>query len=363
MDAPHSRSGTGHSVCRLRSVKLIAKGSRFVVPAIYYVSRYPLPRPVAAKFLLIALGIGFQGFLGWYMVKSGLDKDLIDAKGVPRVSQYRLAAHQSAALALYIGMLHSALSIRRDLKTASLSTAGDAGRAAVSRLAEIIASPAVRRYRGLVRTAGGMVFLTAVSGAFVAGLDAGLVYNEFPTMGGRLVPPSEELMDVRYAKASDRRDRWWRNMLENPVTAQFDHRLLVSATSIALYDLTEPQAISTFTVLISLPLIIRLRILRTGVSALPVASRRLADLTGFAALGQVTLGITTLLYLVPVPLAAMHQAGSVVLLTCLTALGLSLRTPGRALSFARRGMDGQGRIRGRIRSIGYPSSEAYKSTY
>lgn len=200
----------------------------FVVPAIYYVSKYRLPRPLPAKLLLIAAGIGFQGFLGWYMVKSGLEQEIIYDKGIPRVSQYRLAAHFSSALALFIGMLHTALGLRRDLKVANLSTAGEVGRTVQSRLAEIINSSAIRNYRGLVRTAGFMVFFTAVSGAFVAGLDAGLVYNEFPTMGGRLIPPTDELMDPRYAKESDGGDRWWRNMLENPVTAQFDHRVFVS---------------------------------------------------------------------------------------------------------------------------------------
>ncbi len=62
----------------------------------------------------------------------------------------------------------------------------------------------------------------------MAGLDAGLVYNEFPTMGGRLVPPTDELFDTHYAKAQDGSDIWWRNLLENPTTVQFDHRVLVS---------------------------------------------------------------------------------------------------------------------------------------
>lgn len=65
-------------------------------------------------------------------------------------------------------------------------------------------------------------------GAFVAGLDAGLVYNEFPLMGGRLAPPSDELFSEAYSKKPDRSDLWWRNMLENPTTVQFDHRVLVS---------------------------------------------------------------------------------------------------------------------------------------
>jgi heme A synthase len=64
-------------------------------------------------------------------------------------------------------------------------------------------------------------------GAFVAGLDAGLLYNEFPLMGGRLSPPKDELFDPAYAKKEDRSDLWWRNVLENPITVQFNHRCLV----------------------------------------------------------------------------------------------------------------------------------------
>jgi hypothetical protein len=67
------------------------------------------------------------------------------------------------------------------------------------------------------------------TGAFVAGLDAGLVYNEFPMMGNHIVPPTDELFDPAYAKAPDRSDLWWRNLLENPTTVQFDHRVLVSS--------------------------------------------------------------------------------------------------------------------------------------
>ena len=66
-----------------------------------------------------------------------------------------------------------------------------------------------------------------IVGAFVAGLDAGLLYNEFPLMGGRLVPPRDELLSTLYAKREDHSDLWWRNIFENPTTVQFDHRLLV----------------------------------------------------------------------------------------------------------------------------------------
>ena len=70
--------------------------------------------------------------------------------------------------------------------------------------------------------------LNVCIGALVAGLDAGLLYNEFPLMGGRLAPPADELFDTAYAKKADGSDLWWRNILENPTTVQFDHRCLVS---------------------------------------------------------------------------------------------------------------------------------------
>ena len=232
MGASHSWPCTwGRVSIECRSVKettLIGFAFSFVIPTIYYLSRYRLPRLLQAKLVLLGAGIGFQGVLGWYMVKSGLDQEIIETNAVPRVSQYRLAAHLSAALALYIGMIHTALTLSKDraLQT-GLSSSGPHRRWTEKQL-EMLSSPAIGRYRGIARLALAMVFLTAVSGAFVAGLDAGLVYNEFPTMGGRLVPPNEELMDPRYGKRKDGGDRWWRNLLENPVTAQFDHRLLVS---------------------------------------------------------------------------------------------------------------------------------------
>lgn len=73
-----------------------------------------------------------------------------------------------------------------------------------------------------------LIFLLSVRpGAFVAGLDAGLVYNEWPTMGDGYIPPAAELMDEAYARKGDKSDTWWRNLLENPTTVQFDHRMLV----------------------------------------------------------------------------------------------------------------------------------------
>ncbi|WVN89068.1 uncharacterized protein L203_104284 [Cryptococcus depauperatus CBS 7841] len=277
-----------------------AEWENFVVPTLYYLLRYKLPRPLPTKLFFIGLGIGFQGVLGWWMVKSGLDERILKDGSVPRVSQYRLAAHYSAAVALYLGMLSTAIGIQRD-------------RTLVENASSVrqLNHPAVKRFRGLVHLSGMLVALTAVTGAFVAGLDAGLVYNEFPFMGDGIVPPKDELFDDRYARTGT--DKWWRNLLENPVTAQFDHRLL---------------ATTTFAVLSTLPFAAR---------NLPIkAARRLAAVTTAAAVVQVSLGISTLLYLVPIPLAAMHQAGSVVLLTCIMALGGSLRKPSKMIRYLRR---------------------------
>lgn len=205
-----------------------ALGVLFVVPAIYYCARYKLPRGLPTTLAAIALGIAAQGAIGWYMVASGLKQEILDNKEVPRVSQYRLAAHLSAALALYIGMVYTAVSLRRDERLASLMRSGSEGFAKVDSLVTALNSPAVRKFRVAIGVLGAMVFVTAVTGAFVAGLDAGLVYNEFPMMGEGIMPPVNELLDPRYSKTADQSDLVWRNALENPVTAQFDHRVMVS---------------------------------------------------------------------------------------------------------------------------------------
>lgn len=172
------------------------------------------------------------------MVKSGLDEQIVTDNAVPRVSQYRLAAHLGAALTLYVGMVSTAIGLNRDVASIRQLRRGQT--------LSLVNSPALGRFKGLAHLALGMVFFTAVSGAFVAGLDAGLVYNEFPTMGGRLVPPTDELLDVRYAQQNDKSDTWWRNMLENPVTAQFDHRLFVSLRSVNSDARPPPRLLSFF---------------------------------------------------------------------------------------------------------------------
>ena len=150
------------------------------------------------------------------------------------------------------------------------------------------------------------------TGAFVAGLDAGLVYNEFPLMDGRLAPPLDELLSPSYASAGDGGKGTWRNFFENPTTVQFDHRVLAMTTYLAtalLFASSRRAAVR---------------------AALPPAALR-ATAAAFAMVNvQAALGISTLLYLVPVPLAATHQAGSVALLSAVLHVLLALRRPGAA---------------------------------
>ena len=164
-------------------------------------------------------------------------------------------------------------------------------------------------------------------GAFVAGLDAGLLYNEFPLMGGRLSPPADELFDPVYAKKEDKSDMW-RNILENPVTVQFNHRCLVSCFRFAhARCLFVFQAITTY---VATGLLFASSLNPRTKAALTPMAKRMVKSAFLMANVQVALGISTLLYLVPIPLAALHQAGSVALLTTMIHLLLSLRRPAAA---------------------------------
>lgn len=208
--------------------------------------------------------IAAQGLMGWYMVKSGLEDKFDGPSDVPRVSQYRLAAHLSLAFVLYTLFLWSTLD---HLLPAE-------------KLTEV--TKAARRFRMLAHACKGMAFLTAVSGAFVAGLDAGLVYNSFPKMGDRWLP--EDILSMNPVQ---------RNFTENPTTVQFDHRIL---------------GISTLAVISGLWLLSRRR-------TLPRRAYIAAHAVGTMAWMQVGLGITTLLTYVPVFIAAAHQTGSLILLS------------------------------------------------
>jgi cytochrome c oxidase assembly protein subunit 15 len=205
-------------------------GAAFVLPLAYFALRRRLSPGLPLRLSGLAILLGAQGVLGWYMVKSGLEDAILTTPGaVPRVSQYRLAAHLGAALVLYAGMFYTGLGLLKDFAYARRGAwAGLAPPLADTWLhAPPGAGRALRAFRMHGALLTGLVFLTAFSGAFVAGLDAGLLYNEFPLMGGRLHPPAADLVAPAYSGPGGAQP--WRNVFENPTTVQFDHRVLVRA--------------------------------------------------------------------------------------------------------------------------------------
>ncbi|KAJ6135075.1 Cytochrome c oxidase assembly protein COX15 [Penicillium capsulatum] len=280
-------------------------GMSFVLPAIYFVARKKVSAPMSLRLAGIAGLIGFQGFLGWWMVKSGLKDDLFAPGSHPRVSQYRLTAHLGAAFVCYVAMLWNGLAILRSHRLLADPMSG-------LKQLDALRDPRLAIFRRSVAGLALLVFTTAMSGGLVAGLDAGLIYNEFPYMGNGLAPPRAELWDAHYSRHEDRSDLWWRNILENPSLVQLDHRILAMTTFTSIMALWAYSRRS--------PTVKRL---------LPPAARKgVHGVVGFAFM-QVGLGISTLLYLVPTPLASAHQAGSLFLLTWVLVLGSRIWHPSR----------------------------------
>ena len=222
-------------------------GIVFAVPFAYFLWRRWLDRALTMKLAVALVLGGAQGGLGWYMVKSGL----VD---VPDVSQYRLAAHLCLALVISAYLLWLALDQLHP-------GPADAVAARVLRLpARVVVS---------------LIFVTALTGAFVAGLDAGFAYNTFPLMAGALVP--EGMLDI---------EPLYLNLFENITTVQFDHRVMAMTVLLATVWCWW-----------------------CGRDAgLPRRAWRAVSLLMLLAMLQVALGVSALLLLVPVPLASAHQA-------------------------------------------------------
>jgi cytochrome c oxidase assembly protein subunit 15 len=240
-------------------------GVVFAVPFLWFLARRRLPHRLALPLAGILL-LGFaQGLLGWYMVESGL-ADRIE------VSQYRLVAHLALALAIYCAILWVALGV---VRAPAVPHRGS--------------SPGWRRVAEAVLA---LVALTILAGGFVAGNRAGLTYNTFPLMDGRLVPPGYGYLQPFYL-----------NWFENIAAVQFDHRVLAVATLAAV-----------------------LLLWGAGLRAvLPKPARVALHVLMAATALQVALGLSTLLLVVPVSLAAAHQAGAVLLLSAAIYLRHTLR--------------------------------------
>lgn len=118
---------------------------------------------MTGRLTVLSALIGAQGALGWYMVKSGLDEKLMESpNSVPRVSQYRLAAHLGMAFLLYLGMFSSGMAVLKDWKYAN--GAAWSGTAAGQDVSAILQNPVVKRIKGAAWLLTGLVFLTAMSG-------------------------------------------------------------------------------------------------------------------------------------------------------------------------------------------------------
>ena len=237
-------------------------GLVFLLPLVYFVARkYISWGQLPWYVLMFALG-GLQAVIGKIMVASGQ----VDA---PQVSHYRLTAHLSAAFLVYALMFWRAQTL----------------------LHGVPRSAAHACYRSTLALTA-LIAITIVSGGFVAGLDAGLIYNTFPKMGDYWLPPG--LLALEPA---------WRNIFDNLTTVQFDHRVL---------------AITTFTLII-------VYWLRTRGARLSRQARIGATALLVVAALQVVLGILTVVMAVPTTLAVAHQGNALLLLTSALYLSHALR--------------------------------------
>jgi cytochrome c oxidase assembly protein subunit 15 len=240
--------------------RLLARliGFVFLLPFVYFLVYRAIPKPyIPRAAALFILGSG-QGVLGWLMVKSGLS-DRVD------VSQYRLAAHLALAVAIASYAFWLGLSIRDETHKAQDSKAGAGLQWA---------------RRGMLLLAG-LVYMQIIAGAFVAGLKAGQASNTWPLMNDEIIPPG-----------LDRFTPWYMNLFENPLAAQFAHRML--AYFIVIF--AAAFALSVW----------RWHRMRGPAAAL-----------GLALLIQTALGIGTILLGVPLGFALAHQANAMVVLALL----------------------------------------------
>ncbi|CEG02116.1 Heme A synthase [Ostreococcus tauri] len=261
-------------------------GLYFVGPLAYFASKGYITSALAKRLGVFFVLGATQGMIGWWMVKSGLEEQEF-SYDVPRVSPYRLATHLTGAFTIYTGMLWTTLNV---IYPSSPSQSAGASQALID---------ATRRLHRVVHPLAALIGVTAISGAYVAGMDAGRAYNTFPLMGGRWIP--EEYLDQWDQKG-------WRNFFENTAAVQFDHRVL------ALTTLASVTAVWLG---------------HRNSAALHPRTRVLLHALLATTAGQVTLGITTLLHHVPVELGSAHQAGALTLFTVVLALMHSVRGPKR----------------------------------
>jgi len=230
-------------------------GLFFAAPLAWFWFKKRIPHGYKPKLLALLVLGGMQGVLGWYMVMSGLVDE-------PAVSHYRLAAHLGLALFIMAALLWTALSLLNPEPEKN--------------------SPKLKAF---THTAMFILALQIIMGAFVAGLKAGLIYNQWPLMGEGFIPPGLLSLDPA-----------WRNLLDNAVTVQFDHRVgayILSVVTVLIFWHARGAAPRLKTASFFLLLAIAL---------------------------QMLLGIITLLFEVPVFWGTAHQGGGAVVLMVLVYL-------------------------------------------
>ena len=243
-------------------------GFAFLLPFLFFAVTGAIARADYPRMLgLFALG-GLQGFVGWWMVESGLETRV-------SVSQYRLAIHLGVALILLGAIIWTALDYWRASRPRPLTQNAALGKWAFAFV--------------------GIVYLQMLLGALVAGLHAGLVYNTWPSMDGRVFPEHPFFHQP-----------WWVNFGESAGLAQFDHRIgayIVALSALALWTVSR----------------------RANVARM--SANTVLAVTGF----QIVLGIATLLAQAPVALAALHQATAVALFAAAVWYAQSLNAGVRPL--------------------------------
>jgi cytochrome c oxidase assembly protein subunit 15 len=232
-------------------------GLVFLIPFLYFLITKQLSKPTIKK-AIVLLGLGaFQGFLGWYMVKSGLVDN-------PDVSHYRLAAHLTTAFITFAYTFWVALDlIFPDKKQID------------------------KKFRRLVRWGLFVLLLQIIYGAFVAGLDAGFIHNHWPMMS-----EGKFMHETVYIEQNP----LYKNFIEGKSGVQFVHRMLAYVVVIFVFMIwykAKKRALSIYQL--------------KGVNALLI-------IVGL----QFLLGVLTIIYQVPVWLGVAHQIGAFFLLTAMT---------------------------------------------
>ena len=232
-------------------------GVVFIIPFLYFLARKQLTKPTIKKSIILLILGGFQGFLGWYMVKSGL----IDN---PDVSHYRLAAHLTTAFITFAYTFWVALDLMFPNKK------------------EIN-----KKFRNIIRFGLGILLLQIIYGAFVAGLDAGFIHNHWPMMN-----EGKFIHETVYIEQSP----LYKNFIEGKSGVQFVHRMLayvVALTIIFIWNKARKMDLTTFQIKG-----INLLLIMVGV--------------------QFLLGVFTIIMQVPVWLGVAHQVGAFILLSIMT---------------------------------------------